>query len=484
MTPMPPLLEVDTLRVEGPEGHLLGPVSFALHAGRALTLLGESGSGKSLLAHAIMGTLPRGLRARGRIVLGGRAFEANDVGSRRANWGRDIALLPQEPWIALDPTMRVGAQLAETHALVGAKSRTEAWTRTLDDLRTLGLGGAAMAWPITLSGGMAQRAAFAITRAGGAPVLIVDEPTKGLDHTARDEIVTRLRQALESGCTVLTITHDIAVARALGGDVAVMLSGDVVERGEAQTVLAQPAHTYTRALLAADPASWKAHAAAHTAAAGEEVLTATGLRKDVGHHTGHHTGHRSGHRTLFRDLTLTLGAGDRVAVTGPSGSGKSTLGNVLLGLVSADKGTVHRHASIERVRYQKLYQEPTSAFAPRRAIGHALADLCKRHRLDNARIAPLMQQMRLPEPLLARLPNEISGGELQRFALLRTLLLDPVFLFADEPTSRLDPITQQEVFDTLVNMTLERGCALMVVTHDPFIAGSLGPRRVAIGEQT
>ncbi|WP_342052708.1 MULTISPECIES: ABC transporter ATP-binding protein [unclassified Cupriavidus] len=469
MTPMQPLLEVEALHVEGANGRLLAPVSFALHAGRALTLLGESGSGKSVLAHAIMGTLPRGLRAHGRLVLGGRAFDAADGASRRACWGHEIALLPQEPWGALDPTMRVGSQLSETHALVAGKSRAEAWSRTLDDLRTLGIGDAAMAWPITLSGGMAQRAAFAITRAGGAPVLIVDEPTKGLDHACRDEIVARLRQALDAGCTVLTITHDIAVARALGGDVAVMLGGDIVERGEARTVLAQPAHAYTRALIAADPEAWTAHAVAEP---GEEILGATRLGK------------RFGQRALFRHLDLTLHAGDRVAVTGPSGSGKSTLGNVLLGLHAADEGTVRRHTAIDRVRYQKLYQEPTSAFAPRRSIGQALADLCKLHRLDGARIAPLMRQMRLPDALLVRLPGEVSGGELQRFALLRALLLDPVFLFADEPTSRLDPITQKEVIDILIGMTRERGCALMLVTHDPFIAASVAMRRVEMrGEQ-
>lgn len=465
MTALHNLLDVDALRVESASGSLLGPVTFTLQAGRALTLLGESGSGKSLLAQAIMGTLPRGLRAHGRIALAGRTFDANDSKARRASWGHEIALLPQEPWVALDPTMRVGTQLAETHALVGRKAGADAWSHTLDELRTLGIGHTARAWPITLSGGMAQRAAFAITRAGGAPVLIVDEPTKGLDHASRDEIVARLRQALEAGCTVLTITHDIAVARALDGDVAIMLAGQIVERGEANAVLTQPSHAYTRALIAADPESWTTHAVSHP---GEMVLQATHLRK------------RFGPRELFRNLDLTLHAGERVAVTGPSGSGKSTLGNILLGLLAADDGAVHRHATIDRVRYQKIYQEPTSAFAPRRAISHALTDLCKRHRLDQARIAPLMQQMRLPPPLLARLPNEVSGGELQRFALLRALLLDPVFLFADEPTSRLDPITQKEVIDTMVNMTRERGCALMLVTHDPYIAGSVAMRKVML----
>lgn len=462
-----PLLRVEQLDVTGPEGRIVGPISLALPPGRALTLLGESGAGKSLLAQAIVGTLPRGLRAGGRVMLGDDTFDAMDVRARRARWGRQIALLPQEPGQALDPTMRVGRQLAETHALVGGLPWRDAWDRTRHELGALGVAHAMRAWPAMLSGGMAQRVALSIARAGQAPVLIVDEPTKGLDHGWRDAIVAHLREALRAGCAVLTITHDIDVARALGGDVAVMRNGVVVEHAAADEVLAHPRHPYTRTLLAADPQAWPRHPAATT---GDEVLRAAGLGKHFGA------------QTLFRGLDLTLRAGERIAVTGPSGSGKSTLGNVLLGLMPADAGTVARPPHLADIHYQKLYQDPVSAFAPRRAIGRALADLCQRHRLDPARIVPLMQRLRLPPVLLERLPGAVSGGELQRFALLRALLLDPVFLFADEPTSRLDPVTQRGVIDLIVEATAERECALMLVTHDPAIASRVADRCVEIGK--
>ncbi|WP_237380596.1 ABC transporter ATP-binding protein [Cupriavidus sp. SW-Y-13] len=461
-----PLLRVDQLDISSADGRLVGPVSFSLLPGRALTLLGESGAGKSLLAQAILGTLPRGLRAAGRIVVGRESSDAGDVRARRQHWGRALALLPQEPSLALDPTMRVGHQLAETHALVGGKPRTEAWQHTLKDLGTLGLSHAANAWPSTLSGGMAQRLALAITRAGSAPVLIVDEPTKGLDPHWRDAIVAQLQDAMRQGCAVLTITHDIAVARALGGEVAVMRDGTIVEQASADTLLAQPQHHYTRTLIAADPLNWPRKPAAAT---GDEVIRATGLAK------------RFGAQNLFRQLDLSLHAGERVAVTGPSGSGKSTLGNILLGLIQADAGHVNQPGNVARVRYQKLYQDPTAAFAPRRTLGHALDDLCRRHRVDPARIAPLMQRLRLRPVLLTRLPGAVSGGELQRFALLRALLLDPVFLFADEPTSRLDPVTQKEVIDLIVDVTTERGCALMLVTHDRALGDAVAARQFVFG---
>lgn len=457
------LLAVDRLTIRDGATTLLQPVSLELHAGRALTLLGESGSGKSLLAHAMMGTLPSALRVEGRIECLGVPGNAGEHHARRPMWGRQLALLPQEPWFALDPLMRMRSQLAETYRWVAGHAGQAARRRAGDELRQMGLGHAGDAYPWTLSGGMAQRAAFAITRAGDAPVLIVDEPTKGLDRAWRDDIVARLQAALAQGCAVLTITHDIGVARALGGDVMVLLDGHVVERGEAATVLSAPSHAYTAALLAAEPSAWRALPAVQP---GPPVLTARGLGK------------RFGDRVLFHGLDVQLGAGERIAVTGPSGSGKSTLGNVLLGLVPPDQGTIQRPSGIAPVRYQKLYQDPAAAFAPRLRIGRALDDLIRRHGLDRSRVAPWMARLGLSPTLLDRLPGAVSGGELQRIALLRALLLRPAFLFADEPTSRLDPITQQATMALIAEATEESGCALMLVTHDADIAAHVAPRRI------
>lgn len=452
------------LSVVGDVGTIVAPVDLELRAGTALTLLGESGSGKSLLAHAVMGTLPAGLSARGRITVGGVTYDAADSHARRGLWGRTISLLPQEPWFALDPTMRAGDQLALTHRYTGRLGRGAAWHRALDELRALGVAHAAASWPSTLSGGMAQRVAFAITRAGAAPVLIVDEPTKGLDSQWRDETVSHLRAAVDEGCAVLVITHDIAVARALGGRVGVMLDGRLVEQGDMGAVLAAPVHDCTRALIEADPARWQVPTAPTL---GDEVIAATGLSK------------RFGGRILFRDLSLTLRAGERVAVTGASGSGKSTLGNVLLGLVASDAGNVRRAAGSNPVRYQKLYQDPLGAFAPTLTIGRALQDLVKRHAIDPDRLSVLMARLKLVPALLARFPASVSGGELQRFALLRVLLLRPAFLFADEPTSRLDPVTQKQTIALLLETMAEMASALMLVTHDPGLAEKVAGRRLS-----
>ncbi len=465
---MSAILEVQDLCVRAGRDAppLVNGVSFVLRAGQSLTLLGESGSGKSLLAHAIMGRLPHGIAAEGRMRL--NDSEMPVAAARRQWWGREIALLPQEPWIALDPTMRALEQVFETHRFVAGLDAAHARTRARDDLARLGLVDAADKFPGTLSGGMAQRVAFAATAAGGARILIVDEPTKGLDAGLRDQVIALLRSVVEAGGIVLAISHDVAVARAMDGDVAVMLDARVVERGKASHVLAEPQHDYTKRLLAAEPANWPRYQVPSPRDS-SRVLEAKRVAK------------RFGTRTLFEDVDLVAHRGERLAIVGASGSGKTTLGNVLLGLARSDAGSVKRGPDLERVAFQKLYQDPVASFAPRITLRRALADVIGRHRLPWSGVEALLARLRLPAALLDRLPHQVSGGELQRIALLRVLLLRPALVFADEPTSRLDPVMQKETMDLLVQVLGERGSALLLVTHDPTIAHRVADRVVAIG---
>lgn len=445
---------------------LVKGASLGLAAGCAMTLLGESGSGKSLLAHAIMGTLAAGLRAEGGLRIGAHRYHAADQPSRQALWGREMALLPQEPWLALDPTMRVRQQVAETHELVAGLRQADARAAALDDLAQLGMRHAAPLYPHQISGGMAQRVAFLATHAAGARLLIVDEPTKGMDSARRGEILAMLRAAQAGGMAVLCITHDVWLARALGGKVAVMLDGAIVEQGEAQTVLAQPSHAYTRALLAADPANWRPRQ--HATSPGAIIATIDRLAKAFGQ------------RSLFTGISADIRQGEIVAIAGESGAGKTTFGKLLLGLLRPDAGKVTRGAGLPRTAFQKLYQDPAAAFAPGISLETALRDVVKLHGLAWDSVPPLLARLRLGEHLLARLPSQVSGGELQRFALARVLLLKPALIFADEPTSRLDPITQQETLSLLLDTASASGCAVLLVTHDADIARAVAQRQIRL----
>lgn len=462
------LLSVDGASVSAANGEIVAPVSFSLKAGRPFTILGETGSGKSLLAQAIIGLLPSGLTASGSLTIDGETLSLAEPKLFRKLWGRTVGVLPQEPWLALDPTMVALDQVAEGHRYLGRLDEDEAVSAARTDLEALGVLDAEAKLPGQLSGGMAQRVAFAAARAGGARIIIADEPTKGLDVSRRDEVIALLMREVQAGGTVLTITHDLALARQMGGDLAVMLEGRIVEAGEAADVLASPSHDYTRRLIAAEPDNWAQRASAVPGDT-DPILIASGLKK------------ARGGKLLFAGQDLSLRPGEIVGITGPSGSGKSSLGDVLLGLLTPDAGEVIRLPQASAIRYQKLYQDPPSAFPQKITLGEAIADLIRLHRLDGGRVGPLMERLRLSPVLLTRLPTEVSGGELQRFALLRVLLLDPVFLFADEPTSRLDLITQQETIGLLTELARERNCAVLLVSHDAALIEKTCDRQVRIG---
>jgi len=460
------LLAARDITIHDGTNRLVAPVSLALQPGEPLIVLGETGSGKSLLAQAIMGTLPAGLRAAGQVEIGTRTLRAADTRAFRGLWGREIAVLPQEPWLSLDPLMRAGPQVAEAHRLVRGLSFGAARAQAAADLEALGLEGAGQRYPHQLSGGMAQRVAIAAARAGGARIVIADEPTKGLDAARRDEVAALLLAALGQGGGLLVITHDLALARRIGGQMIVLRAGEVVETGATAEVFAAPKAAYTRDLIAADPENWPARPRPLIGAT--PVVRAEGLSLS-----------RGGNR-LVQGLTLSADEGRILGITGPSGCGKSSLGDVLLGLLRPDAGQVIRAPGLAPTALQKLYQDPVAAFPARRSLGATLNDVARLHGAAKGRLEALLARLRLDPLLLARRPGAVSGGELQRLALARAMLARPRFLFADEPTSRLDPITQREVIGLLGEIVATDGLAVALVSHDQTLIARVSDRVCAL----
>ncbi len=441
-----------------PQGRtLLQGCSFELRAGERLTLVGESGAGKSLLAQAIMGTLPAVMRAHGRVQIAGR----NTDGQRnptQALWGRQIVMLPQEPWTALNPVMRLRTQVAEAGHYAAGRGWKKAFEQADHHLDALGLAHAGRQWLHQVSGGMAQRMGMACASQSDAQVLIADEPTKGLDAGACEQVAQMLANAQQQGQALLTITHDLDLALRLGGHIAIMRQGQMVEAGDVVEVLKAPQHAYTQQLIAAQPRHWPRLAQARDDGAQVELISAR------------HVGVSFGERAVLHDTSLTIGQGESVAVVGPSGCGKTTLGNVLVNALTPRKGHVHRRAGVPPWRFQKLYQDPVASFAPQQTIRQGIRDLLRLHKLDAASIGHWLQRLHLSDELMDRRPNEVSGGELQRLAVLRAMLLQPVFIFTDEPTSRLDALTQRETMTALCEAMAESGCAMLLVSHDPDLA--------------
>ncbi len=458
-------ISVEALRVFTGQNVLLGPIDFHVREGGMLVIIGETGAGKSLAVQAILGTLHGSLRAEGRITVNGQRLDTLAPGARAALWGRKLATLPQEPWRSLDPLMRSRPQVHEAHRFVSCLPRRSAGIATDRTFGSLGLHGAERYLPGALSGGMAQRVAFAAATAAGAPILLADEPTKGLDTVRHAAVVSLLAQVPQAGGALVVITHDIAVARRLGGEALILKEGRMVERGPTRTVLVSPTTPYTKALLEADPACWQ-RTRPHRF--DESVLMADSL------------GIARGGRVLIDDFSLRLHAGERVAITGPSGVGKTTLLDTLAGLLMPARGTIRRAARLAPTGMQKLYQDPPAAFPARVRLSCSLRDVARIHGVAWALVTDILSRLGVHPSLLDRRPGEVSGGELQRISIARALTVRPGILLADEPTSRLDPITQRDTMNLLANIANEERIAMVLVTHDNAIAEAWANRRIAL----
>lgn len=256
------LLRVEGLDVsvasKGGRLPVLSDVGFTMPRSGALALVGESGCGKSLTVFALMGLLPSGARVdRGSIELEGRELTKLRDRELDAIRGKRVGLVFQEPASALDPVYTVGSQISEAIRLHRDASRREARALAIDWLRRVGMPAPESrfdAYPHELSGGMRQRAMLAIAMANEPALLVADEPTTSLDRTLEAQILElfdELRR--ERGTALLLVSHDLAVVSEVTDDVVVLYAGEVVERGPTRGVLLEPAHPYTRALLASVP---------------------------------------------------------------------------------------------------------------------------------------------------------------------------------------------------------------------------------------
>jgi peptide/nickel transport system ATP-binding protein len=241
-----------TLEVQGLGiGGLVRNVSFGIARGERVGLIGESGSGKSLTALSIMGLLPEELGASGSVKLDGRELLGAPEKELSRLRGNDLSMVFQEPMTALNPAMRVGAQVAEPIRIHRNGNDHRASAEAL--LESVGLpGGTGRAYPHQLSGGQRQRVVLAIALANNPKLLICDEPTTALDVTVQAQILELILDGVrERESALLFITHDLAVVASVCERVLVMLDGEIVEAGTTHDVLTAPKHEYTKKLLAA-----------------------------------------------------------------------------------------------------------------------------------------------------------------------------------------------------------------------------------------
>ncbi|MGH1564890.1 ATP-binding cassette domain-containing protein [Mumia sp. DW29H23] len=447
----------------------LEDVSFTIARGESYGLVGESGSGKSTAALAVVRYLARNGRVRsGGITLGDTDVLALGDEPLRELRARRVAMVYQEPARALNPTMRVGPQVAEAFTAGLASQRPAAGSsEVLSLLERVGLAradGIARRFPHQLSGGQAQRVVIAMALATRPELLVLDEPTTGLDVQVEASVlglIDDLREELDAA--VLLISHNLPLVAARCDRVGVLEKGRLVEEGPATTVLGSPDHPYTRSLLDALPdidepkPEWVVQDGART------VLSVRGLRK------------RYGATAAVDGLDLEVRQGEVLAIVGESGSGKTTLGRAVAGLTSYE-GSIALDAPAEQRRpVQVVFQSPDATLNPRRTVRRILT---RSIRLlgGTGTVEELVERVGLAPELLDRYPGELSGGQKQRVAIARAFAGPSSLVVCDEPVSALDVSVQARILALLRELQVTTGVSYLFISHDLAVVRALADR--------
>ena len=487
-----PLLQVLDLHVRFGAKEVVRGVSFDIAAGEKLALVGESGSGKTITALSLL-RLAGNAAITGQATLQGRGdLLALTEREMRGVRGGDIAMVFQEPMTALNPLMTIGQQIAEILQLKKGLTGAQCAQAAIELLAQTGIPEPARragSFPHQLSGGQRQRAMIAMALASAPRLLLADEPTTALDVTLRGQILDLLTDLQrQNGMAVLLITHDLNLVRRFADRVAVMEQGVLVEQGPVADVFGNPQHDYTRRLIASLPRRDVLEADPPAGAA--PVVHTQDLR--VVYPTplpGIKGWFKKGEFVAVQGAALQLLPGRTLGVVGESGSGKSTLAQAILGLLPHTGqlqvgGQAWQQPAIRntpanqqlRRRVQVVFQDPFSSLSPRLTVEEIVGEGLRVHypTLTTAerreRVEATLDEVGLTEAhypgLLARYPHEFSGGQRQRLAIARALIVQPQVLVLDEPTSALDVTIQQQVLALLQRLQREKGLSYVLITHD------------------
>ncbi|MGP1529605.1 MAG: ABC transporter ATP-binding protein [Treponema sp.] len=458
---------------------VLDKITFSLQKGEILTLLGESGSGKTTCGKALLGMLPPSAKITGGLMrLGnGAPVRLND---REVNWhllrGRQIAMIYQDARLALNPVKTVREHFHGTLAYHKLGSKAAIERKSAELLQFLRFDDPACilaSYPFELSGGMCQRVYTALILCLEPEILIADEPTSALDPDGRQEVISLLKQVQQSfSLSILLITHDIDVAAALGGRIIVLENGRIIETGSTNEILTRPKEPYTRSLLEAR--ELPVRDAGREKRSGAPLLLVENLCKTFKN--------KGAAYSVLQDVCLEVYRGESIGLLGASGCGKSTLAKCITGLERADRGSIIYHGKdITHVRgserkwvckhMQMVFQDARASLNPQRSALQLVQEPLeylgignKRERIEKAR--SYLQQVQLDNDAQQRRPPQLSTGQCQRIALARALIVEPDILICDEAVSALDMVLQKQILCLLDSLQNALGFAVIMISHD------------------
>lgn len=477
------LLSVENLGISFGSFAAVKNMSFSISRGECLTIIGESGSGKSVTASLIMNLIdmPPGRIDSGRVMFDGMDVLALPPRDRRALYGKRIAIVFQDPQAHLNPVYSVGWQISEVLRIHGV-SRQAAREKTLQLLARVGIADPEQryhAYPHQFSGGQRQRIMIAMAIAGDPDLLIADEPSTALDVTVQAQILELLLNIQrETGMAMLMITHDLDVAERVSDKIAVMQHGRIVEQGTLAQIFAAPEHAYTRQLIEA-----RKHGEPVQRPAATEVLLQV---ENVQVQHRRHAGLFSRSPDLVRavdGVSFDLHAGEILGIIGESGCGKSSLARTILRLDKPSAGHVlFKGADVQQLKgtalaeyrrsLQAVFQDPYSSLNTRMSVLSIISEPWELNpgvlprQAWRGRAAELLEQVGLQASDLDKYPGEFSGGQRQRIAIARALALSPQVIVCDEAVSALDMLIQRQVMQLLAELRERLNLAYVFIAHD------------------
>jgi len=484
------LLEVSDLKVSFGSTAVVDEIDFTINRGETFVLLGESGSGKSISAMAIMRLLPNAATINsGKILLDSEDLLQLPEAEMREIRGGKVGMIFQEPQTSLNPVMTIGDQIAESlswHKKLKGKSARE---RVIELLEAVGISEADRRYgeyPHQFSGGMKQRVMIAMALAGEPELLIADEPSTALDVTIQAQVLELLlKLQKERNMAILFITHDLGVASKMADHVGVMYAGKIVENAPRDQFFKTPKHPYSQKLFDALPSKIKRDQEERNQKTDQDNSVLLEV-KNLDVHFPIRTGFFkkiTDHVRAVNNISMTLERGQTIAMVGESGSGKTTFGKGVLQLIRPTNGSVifdgvdlaklsPAELRKRRTDIQIVFQDPYSSMNPRMIVSDIIEEGMIAQKIGKTkqdrvkRVEELLEQVGLEKEFRLRYPHEFSGGQRQRICIARALAVDPKLIICDEPTSALDVSVQSQILTLLKDLQNRLGLTYLFITHN------------------
>ncbi|MCO5064245.1 MAG: ABC transporter ATP-binding protein [Rhizobiaceae bacterium] len=488
------ILSVRSLSIDlegrGERRPIISNVSFDLLQGQVLGIIGESGSGKTVLSRAVVNWINPPLRVTGGEVM----FKGHDLltlpeREMQPIRGRSIGYVGANPGSALDPTLSIGTQIVEKlQQVVPGTSAADAKARVIDLLDAVRIPSARQRFddfPFQFSGGMMQRVLIVDALVSRPAFLVADNITQPLDVTVSAQIIRIMKELQKDFDTaILFVSSSLGVVQDVADEVLVLESGKVIEHRKMQALIREPEAAYTRRLIAKVPRIWTAESVTptiKTTADRDIVLSVRDISKSYA---------IKDRSALFqtksvqavRNVSFDVERGENFGIVGESGCGKSTLSRLLSRLEAPDAGEImfkgkdiarlnSRDLLMLRKSFQLLLQDPYNAIPSHFPVGRTVCEPLRIHGgmtgaevRERARAA--IAEVGLPAGVFDNLPIGLSAGQRQRVNIARALVLEPELMILDETLSSLDQIEQGRLIDLFERLQAKHGMSYIYISHD------------------